>query len=290
MRCFDEERMRILVLGSAGQLGSELARMLADQELVPATRDEVDIIHLAKVVKFVEDLRPEAIINAAAYTDVDSCESNQEKAFLVNAIGARNVAIAARKAGSRLAHISTDYVFDGSQERPYVEHDPPRPLNIYGWSKLLGEEMVKAQNPSSFILRVAWIYSPVGRNFVKTMIALAQEKEEIRVVSDQRGTPTFAGDVARQIKLLLGTESYGLYHSTSQGSCTWYEFAREIFRLLNIAVRVLPVTSGELPRPAKRPANSVLDNFLLRIQGLDIMPPWEESLAANILNIKEAVG
>lgn len=281
--------MRILVFGSAGQLGSELSKVLADHELVSITRNDVDITHLYQLARLVEHLRPEAIVNAAAYTDVDGCESNPEKAFLVNAIGARNVAIAARKAGSRLVHISTDYVFDGSKEKPYVEYDPPHPLSIYGWSKLVGEEMAKAQNPSSFILRVAWLYGPVGRNFVKTMISLSQEKEEIHVVADQRGTPTFVGDVARQIKLLLGTESYGLYHCTSQGGCTWYEFAREIFRLLDIAVRVVPVKSAEFPRPAKRPANSVLDNFLLGIQGLDIMPPWEESLAYNILNIKEAV-
>jgi dTDP-4-dehydrorhamnose reductase len=149
--------------------------------------------------------------------------------------------------------------------------------------------MVKAQNPRGFILRVAWLYGPVGRNFVKTMMALAQEREEIRVIDDQRGTPTFAGDAARQIKLLIETENYGLYHCTSQGCCTWYGFAREIFRLLGIPVRVVPVTSAEFPRPAKRPANSVLDNLMLRVQGLDIMPPWEDSLAAHIEEIKEAI-
>ena len=282
--------MRVAVFGSAGQLGSELCRVLADQDLFPITHDEVDITHLAEIVKRVARLRPEAIINATAYTDVDGCEICRDKAFLVNAIGARNVAIAARKIGARLVHISTDYVFDGGKGKPYLEYDSPQPINIYGWSKLAGEDLVKIQNPSSFILRVAWLYGPVGRNFVKTMIALAQEKEEIHVVNDQHGTPTFVGDVARQIKLLIGTESYGLYHCTSRGSCTWYEFAREIFRLLGITVRVVPVTSAEFPRPAKRPANSVLENFLLRIQGLDLMPPWEESLASNILEIKEAAG
>jgi dTDP-4-dehydrorhamnose reductase len=282
--------MRVVVFGSAGQLGSELCRTLADYDLFPIMRDEIDITHLAQVVERVEHLSPEAIINAAAFTDVDSCETHQEKAFLVNAIGARNVAIAARKTGSRLVHISTDYVFDGSKGKPYIEYDSPQPINVYGWSKLMGEKMVITQNPSSFILRVAWLYGPAGRNFVKTMIALVQDKEEIRVVNDQRGTPTFAGDVARQIKLLIETESYGLYHCTSRGRCTWYELAREIFRLLGIPVRVVPVTSAEFPRPAKRPANSVLENFLLKIQGLDLMPPWEESLASNILEIKEAAG
>ena len=220
--------MRVLVLGSEGQLGSELCRILEDHDLIPATHDEVDIAQLAQLAKFAGHVRPEVIINAAAYTDVDGCETNQEMAFLVNAIGARNAAIAARKVGASLIHISTDYVFDGNnKEGPYAEYDSPQPLNIYGWSKLLGEQMVMAQNPRTFILRVAWLYGPIGRNFVKTMLALAQDKEELRVVKDQRGTPTFAGDVARQIKLLIDTESYGLYHCTSQGSCTWYEFARD---------------------------------------------------------------
>jgi dTDP-4-dehydrorhamnose reductase len=281
--------MRTLVLGASGQLGSELCKVMKDCDLIPTTRIEVDITRLAQVIEFVEHLQPEAIINASAYTDVDGCENYKDMAFLVNAIGARNVAIAAKKVGASLVHISTDYVFDGRKRESYVEYEPPQPLNIYGWSKLVGEEMVKAQNPRSFILRVAWLYGPAGKNFVKTMIALARVREEIRVVDDQRGTPTFAGDVAKQIKLLIETESYGLYHSTSQGGCTWYEFAREIFRLLNIPVRVVPVTSSEFPRPAKRPANSVLDNFMLRVQGLDIMPPWEESLAAQIQHIREAI-
>ena len=281
--------MRVLVLGSEGQLGSKLCRILEEHDLIPATHCKIDIAQLARLVDFARHTRPDVIINAAGYTDVDGCETNKEMAFLVNAIGARNAAIAARKVEADLIHISTDYVFDGNKEGLYAECDCPRPLNIYGWSKLLGERMVMEQNPRTFILRVAWLYGPVGRNFVKTMLALAKYKEEVRVVDDQRGTPTFAGDVAWQIKRLLDTESYGLYHCTSQGCCSWYEFAREIFRLAGIPIRVMPVTSAEYPRPARRPASSVLDNLMLRVQGMDIMPAWEDSLASQIGEIKEAI-
>jgi len=274
--------MRILVLGAAGQLGSELCNRFKDHDLIPCTHEDVDITRLERVLEVAMRHRPEVLINAAAYTDVDGCETNRDVAFLVNAIGARNAAIAARKCGSRLFHISTDYVFDGKKDGPYVEYDPPNPLNVYGWSKLLGERMVMEQNPCSFILRVAWLYGPRGRNFVKTMLALARERDEIRVVNDQRGTPTFVGDVANQIKHMIDTEIYGIYHCTSQGSCTWYEFAVEIFRLLDMDVKVVPVNSSEFPRPARRPVNSVLDNMLLRIQGMDRMPHWRESLRNHI--------
>jgi len=281
--------MRILVLGSEGQLGSELCKALEEHDLIPVKHGQADIAKLDQIIDFSRHDRPEAIINAAGYTDVDGCEKNKEKAFLVNAIGARNAAIAACKVGAALIHISSDYVFDGIKEGPYIECDTTMPLNIYGWSKLLGERMAMEQNPRTFILRVAWLYGPAGRNFVKTILDLAKNREELRIVNDQQGTPTFAGDVARQIKRLMETESYGLYHCTSQGCCTWYEFAREILRLAGISARVVPVTSAEYPRPARRPKNSVLDNLMLRVQRLDIMPAWEDSLASHIEEIKEAM-
>jgi len=282
--------MKVLILGATGQLGSALCSVLATElEVIAATRKEFDITDLTATRSFILATEPDVVINPAAYTDVDGCEKEREKAFLVNAIGARNVAIAAREVGAKLVHISTDYVFDGSKDGPYVEYDPPHPLNVYGWSKLMGEQMVREQNPRSFILRVAWLYSSSRKNFVKTMLRLAKEREEIRVVSDQRGTPTFVGDVAQQIKLLIETDYYGLYHCTSQGSCTRYEFAKEIFRLAGVPVKVVPVTSAEFPTPARRPPHSVLENFLLKVQGLDIMPHWKESLAAQIQRIKEAV-
>jgi len=262
---------------------------MEEHDLIPTKHSEVDVSRLPSLVEFSKQVRPEVVINATGYTDVDGCEANRERAFLVNAIGARNAAIAAREAGAELIHISTDYVFDGRKEEPYVECDMAMPLSNYGWSKLMGERMAMEQNPRTFILRIAWLYSLAGRNFVKTILALARDRDELCIVNDQRGTPTFAGDVAMQIKLLMGTESYGLYHCTSQGSCTWCDFAREILRLAKIPVRVKPVTSAEYPRPARRPAYSVLDNLMLRVQGLDIMPPWQDSLAMHIGEIKELV-
>lgn len=282
--------MRILIFGAAGQLGSELCEQLKEKhEVLGLSRLEADITQLEQVLEKAKNFSPDVIINAAAYTDVDGCENNKDQAFFVNAIGARNVAIASREVGAKLVHISTDYVFDGEKDGPYFEYDPPRPINVYGWSKLLGEQMVKEQCPQSFILRVAWLYSARRKNFVITMLKLAKERQEIRVVNDQWGTPTFVGDVARQIEVLIETDSYGLYHCTSQGSCTRYEFAQEIFRLAGVLVKVIPVSSADFPTQAKRPRNSVLENFMLKIQGLDIMPHWRESLAAQIQRIKEAV-
>ena len=282
--------MRVLVIGAKGQLGLEVCKVLEEvHKVIPATREDADITNLEQVLLLVEKISPEAIVNAAAYTDVDDCEKNKGKAFLVNALGARNVAIAAREAGAKLVHISTDYVFDGAKDGPYVEYDPPCPLNIYGWSKLLGEHMVKEQNPRSFILRVAWLYSAHRKNFVKTMLRLARERSEIQVVTDQRGNPTFAGDVARQIQVLLDTRSYGLYHCVSQGSCSRFEFAREIFRIAGLNVKLIPVKSSEFTTVARRPPHSVLENFMLKIQNLDIMPHWLESLERELPKIMEEV-
>jgi len=282
--------LRVLVIGANGQLGLEVCNVLGKvHEVIPATREDADITNLEQVLSLVEKISPEAIVNAAAYTDVDGCEKNKEKAFLVNALGARNVAIAAREVGAKLIHISTDYVFDGGKDGPYVEYDPPSPLNIYGWSKLLGEHMVKEQNPRSFILRVAWLYSAHRKNFVKTMLRLARERAEIQVVTDQRGNPTFAGDVARQIQILIDTRSYGLYHCASQGSCSRFEFAKEIFRIAGLDVKLIPVKSSQFPTVAKRPPHSVLENFMLKIQGLDIMPHWLESLERELPKIMEEV-
>ena len=309
----DSRRLPVLVTGASGQLGSMLCSVLAnDFHVIPATRAEFDITDLAATRAFIRKTEPHVVVHPAAYTDVDGCETNEEKAFLVNAIGARNVAIATREIEAKLVFISTDYVFDGKKKGPHLEYDPPHPSSVYGWSRLMGEQMVMQQNPRSFILRISWLYGPHGKNFVKTMLSLARTKEELQVVNDQRGTPTFAGDVARQIRTLIQTDSYGLYHCTSQGSCTWYEFALEIFKNAGYEIHssveglvslipspeslipasspltpnpqplrpiiVKPVTTEQFPRLAQRPQNSVLENFMLKIQGLDIMPPWQDAL------------
>jgi dTDP-4-dehydrorhamnose reductase len=241
-------------------------------------RQDIDVIDYVKVKKFISDARPDIIIHAAAFTAVDQCEGQMDLAFNVNALGARNVASAASHIGAKLVYISTDYVFDGTKEGPYREFDNPNPLNVYGQSKLLGEQFVKEQTSRFFIIRTAWLYGIEGRNFVKTMLELGMKGQELKVVNDQRGTPSWTTDLAKQIVLLVTTELYGTYHCTSQGECTWYDFAVEIFRCANLEVRIRPVSTEEYPTPAKRPKNSVLDNYMLRLQGLDMMPNWRDAL------------
>lgn len=304
---------KILVTGAAGQLGSAICSLLAkDYEVVPATRDELDITDLTATRAFIHRTKPVVVAHPAAYTDVDGCETNKDEAFLVNATGTRNVAIACREVEAKTVFISTDYVFDGEKDSPYVESDRANPLNVYGKSKLAGEEMVAKENPRSFILRVSWLYGSHGKNFVTKMLSLAATKDKLQVVNDQRGTPTFAVDVARQIRALMQTDAYGLYHGTAQGSCSWYEFALEILKNAGYEAEVdpsgsvrltpnrksvipvlsslnsnpqplrtitlTPVTSEDFPSPARRPKNSVLDNLMLRKLGLDVMPPWQEAL------------
>lgn len=289
--------VRVLITGGAGQLATELAHVLGRcHDVVTMSRSELDVTRLAQLSAVVDEIQPELVVNAAAYTDVDGCESDRDRAFRVNALGARNVALAAHRVGAKLVHISTDYVFDGSKAGPYVEFDPPNPLTAYGKSKLLGEALVKEQTHKFFIVRTAWLYGAEGKNFVKTMLRLAQERDELSVVHDQRGTPTCVTDVALRIGELAQTELYGTYHCTSEGDATWYEFALEIFSIVGWVLEesgdgvtivrrkegrplvVRSVSTGEYPRPAPRPRNSVLENFMLKLEGLGDMPDWREAL------------
>ncbi len=295
---------RILVTGARGQLGSELVKILSkDYRLISAGRAEFDITNLKETVVFIDNVSPEVIIHAAAFTDVDGAELQQDKAFDINAMGTKNVALGAKKVDARLFYISTDYVFDGTKEGPYVEDDKPNPLNVYGKSKLLGENFVREICSKFFIIRTAWLYGSRGKNFVKRILSLAREKEELEVVNDQQGTPAYTVDLARQIKKLLPQESYGIYHCTSQGSCTWYEFALEILKYAGYeiesardnsvrlisptqdqrSITIKSVTTEKLSPPARRPENSVLENHMLKLQGLDIMPHWKKSLKEFIM-------
>jgi dTDP-4-dehydrorhamnose reductase len=222
--------------------------------------------------------RPEVVINAAAATRVDDLEQDQDLALRVNALGPRNLAVACRRLGIKLVHLSTDYVFDGAKPGPYVEWDRTEPLSVYGRSKLLGEEWVRQQCPDHFIVRTAWLYGLPGPNFVTAILARGRSlgpDGEMQVVSDQRGTPTSALALAPQLLALAATEAFGTYHATCQGETTWYEFAGLILATAGITVRVTPCTTAEFPRPAPRPANSVLENRLLQVTGLDLMPPWQ---------------
>jgi dTDP-4-dehydrorhamnose reductase len=239
---------------------------------------ELDITDAQAVWRELAGLRPEVVINAAAATQVDALESDPEGALRVNAMGPRNLAVACRRLGLKLIHISTDYVFDGAKPEPYVEWDATGPLSVYGRSKLLGEEWVRQQCPDHFIVRTAWLYGVPGPNFVTAILARGRSlgpAGELKVVEDQRGTPTSSLALAPQLLALAATEAFGTYHATCQGDTTWYGFASLILETAGIAVRLTPCTTKEFPRPAHRPANSVLDNRLLQVAGLDRMPSWQ---------------
>jgi len=272
--------MRVLITGAAGQLGADIAREFEETfEVVPVDIQDFDVADLPAAIRCVERVKPAVVVHCAAFTNVDACETEEDQAFLVNAIGARNMAIASQRVHARLVHFSTDYVFDGQKVGAYREHDRPNPSTIYGKSKLMGELLVKQHAREYFILRIAWLYGLTGKNFVSTIFREARSGNPLRVVNDQCGTPTWTVDVARQVRRLLQTEAYGVYHATSQGGCTWFEFARALLEEARLDAPVVPVKSSEFPRAAPRPANSVLDNYLLRIQGLDVMPPWRASLS-----------
>ena len=274
--------MKILIIGARGMLGRDLQPILSPRhEVIGTDLDELDITRPGKLREALDSLRPDVVINLAAVTDVDGCESQRERAFLVNAHGALEVARGCAATGARLIHLSTDYVFDGTSPVPYTEEILPRPLNVYGESKLLGERGVQETEGNYLILRTAWLYGQHGKNFVDTILRLSSQQAEIRVVNDQRGSPTYTRDLSRAIELLLKREERGVLHVTNSGSCTWFEFAGKILALKSPGdprVRLLPISSAELGRPAKRPSNSVLDcSKFERIAGWK-MRHWEEGL------------
>jgi len=272
--------MKVLVTGAKGQLGFDVVKelSLSNIEVFAFGRDELDITNQGAVQYIIRDIRPDVIIHAAAYTKVDQAETDQEQAYLVNAFGTRNVAVAAASVGAKLCYISTDYVFDGKGESPYHEYSQTNPLNIYGHSKYVGEEMVKTLSLKYFIVRTAWVYGKHGNNFVKTMLKLAKEKQELGVVQDQIGSPTYTVDLAKFLVELIQTETYGISHCTNPGYCSWYEFAKAIFEEANIDVNVKPLTTLEFPRPAPRPAYSVLGNMAIRVNGFTELRHWKEAL------------
>jgi len=278
------KKLKVLITGCQGQLGKELCRQIDELnqvrpqfQVVATDLDSMDITDTHQVQKIVSFEKPEVIINTAAYTKVDACETDEQTAFRVNALGARNLAVAAYNIGAKILQVSTDYIFDGTGRTPLREYDPVNPLSVYGKSKALGEQLVMTTNPRYFIVRTAWLYGE-GHNFVRTILKLAAERDELKVVNDQVGTPTSTVDLARCILDLIQTEHYGVYHGTCEGECTWYEFARRILALKGINKRVIPISTTELRLPAKRPAYSVLENFMLSMVGLDNFRKWEEAL------------
>jgi dTDP-4-dehydrorhamnose reductase len=250
--------------------------ILTNHQVFALPHAQLDITRFDDVCEAVAAHRPDIVINAAAYTNVDGAESDQTGAYKLNAVGPRNLAVASYRHGIPLAHISTDYVFDGTSNRPYHEFDPVNPQSVYGRSKLAGEQAVAAHNPRHYIVRTAWLYHTEGRNFPKTMLAQA-EKNEARVVEDQYGSPTYAPHLAAGIARLIETGAFGVYHLAGGGVVSWFGLARKLYDLLGIKAAVHPVTTAEFPRPAARPRYSALAT----IQEPEILlPPWEEGLSA----------
>ena len=272
---------RVLVTGAAGMLGTELVPLFRREfDVTPADVAEFDLRDAAATDAFVAEAKPAVVINCAAYTDVDGAESDPEAAFDVNAGGAGNVAAAAERVGARVVQVSTDYVFDGTGDTPYAETDEPRPLGVYGRSKLAGERKVAEACTDALILRTAWLYGHAGRNFIEKMLSLASSGRVLRVVDDQVGAPTNVRDLAGAILELIAVEATGVVNATNAGSCSWFEFAREILDLAGHQdIPVEPVTSEEFPRPAPRPGYSVLS--LERLVSLTGKEPrsWQDALA-----------
>ncbi len=271
---------KLLITGCNGQLGraiNELYKNRDDIECINTDVAELDITDNEAVIKFVKEKAPYAIINCAAHTAVDRCEDEEDLAYKINALGPRNLSIAAAEVGCKMVHISTDYVFAGDATKPYTEFDTPAPVSAYGRTKLAGENFVKEFADKHFIIRTAWLYGD-GKNFVKTMLKLAEDRDEVGVVCDQVGSPTSAMELARAIDALVFTEEYGTYHGTCEGVCSWADFAEEIFKLAGKNTKVNHLTTDQYPTKAKRPAYSVLDNYMLRLTGRYTFADWHDAL------------
>jgi len=273
--------VKVLITGAGGQVATALsARPPAGVELTNVARSELDIADPEQVRRVLSAVRPDAIINAAAYTAVDRAESEPERAREVNETGPRNIAEIAAQIVARVLHLSTDFVFDGAKMSPYTEADRPAPLSVYGMSKLAGEQAVREVAARWVIARTAWLYGVHGRNFVKTILGKAATGETLRVVSDQVGSPTYARDLAEALVRLIQQELTGTFHLTNSGACSWYDFRREILRRSGFGnTPVLPISSQELGRPARRPAYSVLANVAWVTAGEVPLRPWPEALA-----------
>lgn len=273
--------MKILIIGADGMLGSDLVKVLSkNHEVIESLEKNLDIADKQSVEKFVLSNKPSLVINAAGYTDVDSAESNRGKAFAINAEGPLNIALACKKSGSRLLHFSTDYIFDGTKDGPYTEEDEPNPINVYGASKLKGEQNIQSAFSDYIIVRTQWLYGKNGKNFVDAILKLMREKSEVKVVNDQVGSPTYTLDLAKATKTTIEKNiPSGIYNVANRGYCSWFEFAVEIAKLKNIRnVKIIPVASEEFPRPAKRPKNTRLKQGRFREIIGYLLRNWEDAL------------
>jgi dTDP-4-dehydrorhamnose reductase len=280
---------KLIVTGCNGQLGRAINKLYANSteyECVNTDVKELDITNIDAVVKLVSEVKPYAIINCAAHTNVNGCETDIDNAYRINAIGPRNLSIAATKNNAKLMHISTDYVFDGHATTPYTEFDTPAPKAVYGKTKLAGENFVKEFAKDYFIIRTAWLYGD-GKNFVKTMLGLSDNHDKVTVVGDQFGSPTSADELAKAIAYLLPTDNYGLFHGTCEGITNWADFTREIYRLAGKKTVVETVTTEEYDKNTKgivapRPAYSVLENYMFKLTTNHMFADWEKAIAEYI--------
>ena len=272
--------MRILVTGVKGQLGYDVVNELEKRghTAIGVDIDEMDITDAEAVDRVITEADVEAVIHCAAYTAVDAAEDNLELCRKVNAAGTENIAKVCKKLDLKMVYISTDYVFDGEGERPWEPDDRRDPLNAYGIGKYEGELAVEENLEKYFIIRIAWVFGVNGKNFIKTMLKLGETRDEVSVVNDQIGSPTYTYDLARLIVDMVETEKYGRYHATNKGFCSWYEFACEIFRQAGMNVKVNPVTSDEFPAKAKRPHNSRMSKEKLSENGFERLPSWQDAL------------
>jgi dTDP-4-dehydrorhamnose reductase len=270
--------MKILITGSNGMLGHDLLKVLSkNHEIIATNSKTLDISNKEIAMSFIKKCNPDLVINSGAYTDVDGAQINKELSFRVNALGAKNIAIACKENDSEMVQISTDYVFDGSS-KCYNEEDETNPINIYGQTKLQGEVFVKEILDSYYIVRTSWLYGFNGKNFVKTMLELSKTNDEISVVNDQTGSPTFTHDLSIAISKLIGTHKYNKYHITNSDNCSWFDFAKEIFEVANLDVNLKPIPTTEFPRPAKRPKYSILKNKNWKTLGFDYLRSYKKAI------------
>lgn len=272
--------MKVIILGANGMLGADLARAFKDHEVHAFSKEEIDITDKNLLSGKISKIKPEFVVNSAAYTRVDKAESYKDSAFAVNAKGVKNIAESCKKNNSILIHFSTDYVFDGNKNG-YIEDDEPNPINLYGQSKYAGEKYLKRVNPKHYLIRTSWLYGLKGRNFVYAILEQAKRQKEIEVVNDQRGSPTYTKDLAEAvINVAEKKPVFGTYHLTNDGVCTWFDIAKKIIELKNLKAKIKPITSDQLNRIAKRPKCSILINTKL-----PKLRQWEEALKEFLIQV-----
>ena len=279
--------MKVFVTGVRGQLGYDVVNELEKRglEAIGVDIQEMDITDADSVNNVIGEAAPDAVIHCAAYTAVDAAEDNEELCRKVNAEGTQNIANMCKRLDIPMIYISTDYVFDGQGERPWLPEDERAPLNIYGQTKYEGELAVQNTLDKYFIVRIAWVFGINGKNFIKTMLNLGKTRDHLTVVNDQFGSPTYTYDLARLLVDMIQTDKYGIYHATNEGICTWYEFACEIFRQAGITVDVAPVTADQYPAKAKRPSNSRMSKDKLEENGFERLPSWQDALGRYLKEI-----